>query len=327
MRFPPVLIKTCALFLLLNSAVIYLAYINGLRLLPLEFLFLLAGLLFESIRITRNVKIVAIITMVSYILSFASFIPFKNENNYIYQNHFEIWPYVFLFLFIIGGLVTWGNKTVTGLTEGITLIQSMAIIYYILTFENIFQIHLAFQIIILIFLLTSLLPFYHAFTNKNLSVSNRLMLSIYSSVIMLIFAIDNSIKVLSGVIANEGFNSFRILNAINYFLLGISVIYFIQNFLMLINYFLPEKGGYRGKAHLEKISLLNEKHIARYSDSQVKIIHSVFCVIISGLLFSINYVYKFVAPLTAIWCVFLLVPMLIHLIQGNKKRQPEQTAF
>lgn len=288
---------------------------------------MMGGVILESIRVTKDAKVVLIITFIAYLLSFAAFIPFKNEEYYSFSSHFEVWPFVFLFLFLIGGLTTWGNKTMTKLTEGITLIQSISILYYILTFEEIVNQHWIIKIIILLFIITTIFPLYHAFSYQTLSRRNRLLLSIYSSVIMLIFAIDNCSKVLSGNILDNTLNlNEQIINALNYFLLGISSIYLLQNFLMIINYFgafnliFPDSPS--KKKYKEEFLQLNEEHISRYSDEQVNILHSIYCLLFTVMIFATNYFFELVAPVTAIWIVFFTFPLLIKLIRHleNKKK-------
>ncbi len=325
MKLKPAIWIGAIVLLISNIFIIYWANRSGLQIYSLGIIILFAGLFFESIRVTKDWKLILAISITAYVLSFCSFIPKDDEATYFFASHFETWPYVFLLIYMIGSLAFWGNKTIAQLTEGITLLQSVAIIYYIVEIDELFNLHLIFKIIILLFILCSIFPIYNAFSYNKLTPGNRFYLSIYSSVIMLIFAIDNTYRVFLGKHFDEVNNiNEELLIAINYFLLGISSIYFLQNILLLLRFF-PGKNEFFNKAYFNSIGILRKDHIKRYSEEQVNILHSLLCILFAGSLFTINYYFQIVPKITAIWIVFFTFPLLIKLIRHleNKKAAGE----
>lgn len=322
MKLKPIIWIGASILLLTNIFIIYWANRSGLEIYSLGIIILFAGLLFESIRVTKDWKLIIAISITSYVLSFCAFIPGDDEATYHCASHFEIWPYIFLLIYMIGSLAFWGNKAIAQLTEGITLLQSIAIIYYIIEIDGLMTLPLIIKIIIILFILLAIFPIYNAFSYKELTPWKRFYLSIYSSIIMLIFAIDNTYRVFFGKHFDEVNNiNEELLIAINYFLLGISSIYFLQNLMLLFRFF-PGKNEFFNKAYFNSIDILRKEHIDRYSVDQVNIFHSLLCIVFAGSLFTINYYYQFVPKITSIWIVFFTFPLFIKLIISleNKKK-------
>lgn len=102
------------------------------RFIQLNFIALLIGLIFEFIRISMNWRLVLWASIGCYAFSFVAFFPYKNESPYIFEDHLENWPYIFLGLFIIVALFSQYSKTTQKLHEGLTLILSLSINYWII---------------------------------------------------------------------------------------------------------------------------------------------------------------------------------------------------
>ena len=264
---------------------------------PIALLALLAGLLFESFRIVGNWKIVILKFAISYMLSLILLI------------HPEYWTYFFMFIYSLFVIVFNNEKVVPKLTEGITLLQSLSMIYW-LADKGLFRIQAALTCIILsIFLLFALFSIVHALFYFPLNKSARLTLSIWSSVIMLIIAIDNIYQVHHQDTVEHLHNwSQGLFIVLQYFLLGVSAIYMMQNFILLY-IFLPDKHE-QNKTTWRKAKI---QHLRRYSDQQVKGSHAFFCMIYAVLLYGLNYIYGFLPPLTMIWLVFFTVAMFMQL--------------
>lgn len=99
---------------------------------------------------------------------------------------------------------------------------------------------------------------------------------------MLLFAIDNIYRVYQNEdIETSKYFSQGLYIGIQFFLLGVSSIYIIQNFIMLMG-FLPGKQSFFNSKYFNEIRELKNDHIERYSDQQVYILHSIICILITG---------------------------------------------
>lgn len=299
------------ILLMLSAGILYRLHISHKRLIPISILALMAGLFFESKRFTDSWKPIGLKALGAFVFSFLAFFPGKREHNYDFENHIQIWPYYFILIFILICIIVHGDKVIPKLTEGITLLQSIAVIYWVLdygfmTIDNWFL-----KVVLLIGLLYSLYSLFHAFTHSELSRKSRLRLSIWSSIIMLLFAVDNIYRVYQNEqIENAEDIPYKAYIVLQYFLLGISSIYIVQNFLM-ISGFLPGKGTFFNKEYYRDIKRLKDDHVKRYSDKQVSILYSFFCVLFTGTIFVLNSYFQILPRNMAIWIVFVFFPYVL----------------
>lgn len=300
--------------LLLLALTIYIGfrmYNSGRRLIPISVLALIVGALFESKRLTNKWLTVLFTGLGSFIFSFVAFLPGKRERIYNFESHIEIWPYTFILIFVILSIAFHGDKIIPKLTEGITLLQSIAVIYWVVDYGFVDTDSLFLKSLMFVGLLFSLYSIFHAFTYAVLSKTSRLTLSIWSSIIMLLFASDNIYRVYQNEqIENTAdlTNGFYI--GLQYFLLGISAIYIVQNFIMLTG-FLPGRGTFFNAQYFRDLKQLKSDHIKRYSGRQVSILHSLFCVFLTGAMFFLNYQYQILPRHVAIWTVFVIFPLIL----------------
>lgn len=306
------------LYLLGFFLIIFLIYIlfrisiSDRKLLSLSFIPLFLGLIYENKRLSTDWKVIALKAIGALILSFFAFLPGKKERNYDFENHIEIWPFTFLAIFVFISVIIHDKKVIPKLTEGVTLIQSISILYWmydlkIFAFENVFLI-----IFLTIPIVISIYSLLHAFTYIPLNRNTRLYLSIWSSIIMIIFATEHIFRVFNSPEIEETTIMNGLLITIQYFILGVSSMYILQNFFMLAEY-LPSKNRLYGKEHMKDIRTMNKTHIERYSDKQVMILDSIFCFIFCLTIYFINYKYQFVPRHTAIWIVFLTFPVILNI--------------
>ncbi len=290
--------------------VIFRTYQSQFSLLSIMTIPLILGIVFENRRLSSDWKTIIIKIIISLVLSIFAFLPGKRERNYSFENHIEMWPYFFIFFFVIASVIHHEKKIIPKLTEGITLLQSISIIYWIidigfLNFKNVFA-----YVLIAVGLIFCVVSFIHAFSYIKLTRNSRLFLSIWSSIIMIIFAIDHIYRVYSfdyfvdNNMVNNG------LNILQYFLLGVSLIYIFQNAFMLLTYF-PDKHNFYGKLHMKNIKEMNETHIKRYSQNQIKITDSFLALIITSGIYYWNYKYQILPRHTLIWLVFWIFPFVI----------------
>ncbi len=309
---------------LILSFTIYIGYrtsISNKQLIPISVIAIIAGVIFEGIRLSDKWYIVLLTALISFILSFLAFIPGKKEYFYNFENHIEMFPYYFIVLFALISIIFNGNKVIPKLTEGITLLQSIAVIYWVVDYGFIASTNVVLKIVMIIGLVFSLYTIFHAFTHSILTRTSRLTLSIWSSVIMFLFTTDNIYRVYQKEpIENASGISQGLYTGLQFFLLGVSCIYSIQNFIMLTG-FLPSKTTFFNKQYFRDLKELKNDHIKRYSDKQVSILHSFFCVLFTGIVFGLNYQFQLLPRNIAIWVVFFSFPIILFIydfLRGNK---------
>lgn len=283
----------------------------NVTLISIELLTLLAGLILESYRISKNWETLLLKIFTSFLLSFLAFAPGKHEYIYNFANHILIWPYYLIFFFALFTVIFNREKVTAKLTEGITLLLSISAVYWTIDygfveFDNFWEITL----------LTLLFPFtivtlLHAFTNIKLDKGSRLFLSIWSTIILVIIACDN-IKLVFG---NERITKYTYFTdgfsiGIQYFLLGISTVYIMQNFILLYG-FLPEKGTKYKYVLRENI----KRHVERYSEKQVLAKDSVICIIYSVFFYVLNYYTNLLPRNTMIWLVVFTFPIFLEILK------------
>ena len=105
------------------------------RLIPFSVGAIMLGLLFESWRINKNKHEVLGSFLVSFVISFVAFFPGKHERNYNFESHVTAWPYMLMVIFIILNIAILKEKIIPKLTEGITLLQSISIIYWVIDYH------------------------------------------------------------------------------------------------------------------------------------------------------------------------------------------------
>lgn len=298
---------------------IYLAYrasIYDKKLFSGSIIALFAGLLFESFRVSKSWKTIIFVFIAAYFFSLFSFLPGKHVDSYSFDCNLEVWPYSFIVFFAIFFAISHEDEMKVKLDEGITLLLSISLIYWIIDYSFNYQnwFTIIFLTLVIIFTAFSII---NALTKIELTRSVRLILSIWSTLIMFALAIDNIIKVFSNqdiesaIFLSQGLNI-----GLQYFFLGISAAYIIQNYLLLAA-FLPNKSG----DYIYDLKENMKVHIARYSNKQVFIGNSWFCILYAGIIFWLNYKYQVLPRNTMIWFVLLTFPLilrLIDLINGRK---------
>ncbi|KAF2508748.1 hypothetical protein EYY60_16645 [Flavobacterium zhairuonense] len=291
---------------------------DGVHLIPLHILALISGIIFESKRITKAWTTAAVIAIISFISTFGLGLYLyhispnsKFDLTQILNLSILAWPIVFFILYVVFSLLFNKRRIAPQLTEGITLILSISMIYWVIDnglvrFDNIIL-----RTFMIIVISLSLFSLYNAFSKAYLSDTKKLILSIWSSIIMFFFAIDNLHGFFyygSVVSTNELIQGTYI--AIQYFLLGVSSIYMIQNFMMLIGFLLSWKIFFYTK-YSDAISGLKNEHIDRYSDIQVSKSDSKFCLLFVSTIFFLNYYFEIVPRQFIIWLTFVTFPFLL----------------
>jgi hypothetical protein len=302
--------------------IIYLGYrvvSNEQRIITISMVALLAGVLYESLRVSEKKSLVAYIFIACLIFSLFAFLPTKHENIYKFEKHLAVWPYIFLILFISLSALLNSEKTIVKLGEGITLLQSISIIYWTFDYGFLNMGDWYIKPLIGIGLVFATFAIFNALTNFSLSPKTRFVLSIWSSIIMLLFGIDNTYRVYQNH-AIEMAQSIPqgLFMGLQFFLLGASSIYIVQNAMMLI-ILIPGKDTFFNEQYFKDLKEHSQAHIARYSDQQVFSGYAILCIAITGSIYWLNYTYHLLPRNMMIWSIFLLFPILVKFIAINSK--------
>ena len=306
----PVVIVLGILALLFTIYIIYRISTSERHFFANSLLPLFAGLLMESFRIADSWKNVVGGFVTAYAASLIAFLPGKREYDYNFENHIGFWPYFFLFMYLLFFAIFNKEKVTAKLTEGITLLLSVSFLYWLIDlqafrFNSIFLIVCA--ILSLPFIVFSVV---HSFTNIHLSNRQRLWLSIWSTIVVFVISIDNIYKVYNqGDIESSKYFSYNALLAVQYFFLGISAVYIMQNFILLAG-FLPQKNSNYKNDLKENIKL----HVERYSNQQVDIISALCCICYASSVYTLNYCYDILPRNTMIWLVIFSFPFVLFLL-------------
>ena len=300
----------------------YYVSFNERKIYTISLTALFCGLTIETYKITKNWKIVRFPLIGSYLIILFTILPFRSV--VIFEDLIKVFSYVLIFIFALFISFDNNEKTTSNLTEGVTLIQSLSLIYwitdfYLLNSENIF----AKIILIIALIITSsftIFSIYHALTYTKLSNTIRLTLSIWSTLIMITFSIINILSILQNDDINNSNYISQVLNIVlQYFLLGISVFYIVQNHNLIVN-FLPGKHDKLIKAISPELLIDNKtNHLERYAENQVKIEDSMFCILYAIILYGLNLILNFLPSLTLIWLVIFTFPVILNITKKISK--------
>lgn len=294
-------------FIIATVYLIQKANVSDRKILQLNFIALLLGLVFEYRRISEKWATVLWTALGAYVLSFFAFAKGKTQRVYIFEDHLEMWPYYFLGAFVLIAMAVQYTSVTKKLTEGITLLLTIAINYWIIANGYWDTSSIFVKFLIAINALLSIFAFYNAFSYSKLSNGVRLTLSLWSSVIALVLAVDNFLKLYKyRDIEHLPTFSDSALVFLQFFLLGISSIYITQNLTMVLAY-LP------GKKYLETVREMNDVHLKRFSNEQVYIVDAIIVLIISLTAFVLNYSFEFLPTNFMIWTTITLTPLLLFL--------------
>ncbi len=266
------------------------------------------GVTYENLRISKKWKYTLLKIFGSLILSLMIFIESENDKGFSFTESINIWSYIFIFLLVLTSVIYHKDRVIPKITEGIILLQSISFIYWIIDIyrSNIFN---KYTIIALV-LPFSIFSIFHALSYIKLSRNSKLTLSIWSSFIMLIFSIHTIIY----VVKNESYlqSDFEsiIYNYVTYFILGVSLVYMFKNFELFLGY-IPKRN--RGdKNYREIVTSLNEKHISRFSEIQVKRFDSVLAIVFLSTIYGFNLSFNLINAKMLIWICFICFPIILQ---------------
>jgi len=297
--------------------ILYVLYLL-IKLNQWNFFPLILGLIFQGKRLYGSWKPLIENFAIALGGSFFVFI-LTNKTTQVEEKIFLI-TYAFLLCFIFAFLAKFKKnriKIIPKLTEGVTFLHSIAVIYWLIDFSRDYIYAKIIYVFFVIIFLFSLFSIINAFTKYSLSKMNRFLLSLWSSIVMILFALDYIISVFkNGEISDALSSQEGIFVFVQYFLLGISGIYIAQNITMILG-FLPDKGESVFHSSRRR-KVLKMHHIERFSEKQVSVWYSSFCLVFSVFLFWFNYEFKITSRQSVIWIVFVSFPILIYCFEFVK---------
>jgi hypothetical protein len=305
LRFSAIVSFIIVILLIINTPNVYLS----LGMMPL-----ICGLAYEFKQLSQSWTKTFNALAWAQLGSLLCFLPGRSEHDYILGMHISSWPFAFCIFYIIMGIVMYNKQLVYKLGEGITMLQSLSFIYWMLdlkifTNSNYFLITLG-----SLGLIASSFSLFHSYTYTILNKNNRLLLSLWSSVIMIIFAVDNIYHVYKYSQINLSDDTNIILmNMAQYFLLGVSAIHIVRNIFMITD-FIPGRDTFFNKQYFEEVRELKKLHISRYSASQINIRQSIIISAFTIIFFGLNFYYHFVPRNFLIWSLFFLLPFALILL-------------
>lgn len=304
---------------------VYIGYNSDFLLSPsfsVSMAMLFAGLIVESLRLSGSWKSISLIFLGAYLFSLFTFLTIQNKSTYNIEILVDALPFMFIFYFTLIFAFIFKDKVTAKLTEGITLLHTIAIVYWILdsallTYQS-WWVYALLAVVCIFSIFSSI----NALTDLHLLENFRLILSMWSSVIMMVFAVDNIIDVFNQPDLNATLDNTQMIDiGVKYFLLGVSSLYIMQNYLLLIAFIPGKKDKYfsdseRISAAARELEQSRQDHLSRYSENQVPFSLAVLCFLYAFSIFGINYFYSIVSKQSAIWLVFFSFPLIIS---GLKK--------
>ena len=277
------------------------------KIFQLNFIALLVGLTFEYKRIVEKWTTVLWTAFAAFLFSFFAFKRDKGETVYILVDHLENWPYFFLGFFVFFATIVYFGEGTKKITEGITLLITVSINYWILSNGYWHSEYVAIKVLIILNFLFTGFSIFNSLSYKTLGKGTRLLLSIWTAIITLVLSFDNILKLykIRDIEHLPNFSS-SIIAFLQFFFLGISSIYIAQN-IAFIGAYLP------GKGFIQNVRDINQEHLKRYSDEQVYIADSIIVIIITLTGYTFNYFFNFLPVNFMIWLNITLTPVLLFL--------------
>jgi len=285
---------------------------------PYEFFVVTGGLIFQYKQLINEWEKVIYTSLAALGLSFIAFIPGRNETVYDFKEHFEFWLIVYIVAFAIVALQNkkFREMTVPTVSEGTVLLQSLAIIYWLLDMEINPRQHVFVFITFLLSIPFVIFSLYHAFSYSPLTRPVKVSLSIWSAFITIVFVFDYLLDLLHIRPQWNLSNEPDWLHFFKFFLLGMAVIYMVHAFVLLYDLIVSSDRRWVYSSAKDVV----EMHARRFSGRQLPKNSAVLISIMTISFFVWNYYSHTFPANTAIWLVFILIPALTELARLIKKK-------
>lgn len=262
---------------------------------------IMLGLVFESLRLSKNAKHTFKELLLGYLFSFIVFIPLSSTGFDI-EKRIATWPAIFIMSYTLTTMFVFKDQVVAKANITTTAVLSLAAIYW--SIENNFfnDDYLPFIAIAVLSVLAAAFTFFFALNSKPLTQRKRILLSSWTALIMIVLAIDFAL----GIYLDTKYltlNTWRekIYDFGQYFVLGMALVYILQNIYLLYEFVSPEKSP--NDQHVHRII---QTHLKRYPSQKPKNWYLLMLTICISAFFVLNHQFKLISPYTAIWLVFIV---------------------
>lgn len=294
---------------LFSVYLIYYAIRSDQQFIPFSMFALIAGLIYESYRITKSYEQILIYSLISYVISLLAFLPDKNEISYSFDTHFKIWIFFYLFTYLLIFIFQHDKKTTATIGEGTSFLFYMAFVYWLYEHHLLNVDHLLIQILTALILVYSFFAMIHAFSTIPHRAMSRFVLSVATSIVIFTLCLNHIFQLYAqGDLSLERTLSQNLILCIQHFLLGTSAIYLFQNMMLLLA-FLPNKYS---SSYIQDLKDTAQNHIDRFSESHISLIQAFICFGISIMAYTLNIFLKVLHPNTIIWLVIFICPMIVQ---------------
>lgn len=276
---------------------------------PISMVVLIIGMFVEHRLIAEDWRSVLALAVGACILGFV--FQFIGGGSFTLERTFQRWSYWFIGFFLLIAVLSYSEKLITRIDEGMTLLLTLALVYWAFD-HDLFDSPRPWLLGILVIAgLFSTFAFLNAFLPFTLSGGNRLLLSMWNSAVMLFLSCDNIRCTLRlGDIEAMSEWSSVLPVTVSYFLLGVSSIYMAHELILLVG-FLPWQGSFFNRAYFRRLRELNQVHIERYSEEQLPFMRALLCVSFAFAFFWMNMEQGWMRSNMAIWTVFLIFPWVL----------------
>lgn len=274
----------------------------------LELSLFFAGCSWELYRVTGAVR--RVVTYVGGALLSSAlflFIAEKNDRSLTLDEMLYFWPFAFALAFFVIVLATFQREYTVRLRETDTMLHTIAAWYLLIEFSA-----FPFWLVLgaLFFLPFSAHSLWHAYSLTSLSKRDRLWLSLWSTLVMLVLGSVYLVGIFQRPLEEAFLQSSDALvisyRALEWYLCGVAAAYIAQNFAMVFGY-LPGKHRFFNAAYFRDIKELSELHTGRYEETQGCKRRALAVSLVSIVALSLNSWLNIMNPFMAIWVLFALM--------------------
>lgn len=267
-----------------------------------------AGCSWELYRITHSMS--RVLKYVGGALLLSVFITLwieKNDRPLPLDEALFVWPFIFAVSFFLIVLATFQREYTVQLREGDTMLHTIAAWYLLVEFSS--------NPLWLFLCALFLLPFsahslWHAYSHMPLTASDRLWLSVWSTMVMLVLGTVYLIGIFQKPLGEAFVDSHNALGisyrALEWFLCGVAGAYIAQNFAMVLGY-LPSRNRFFNATYYREIKELSALHTERYESTQACKHRALLVSLTSITALALNSWFNLMNPFMAIWVLFALM--------------------
>lgn len=262
---------------------------------------MMLGLVFESLRLSKNTKHTFKELLLGYLFSFIIFIPLSSDG-YNLAGRIATWPAIFIMSYSLTAMLVFKDQVIAKANITKTAVLSIAALYLCIEYNYFHDDYLPFIAMAIVSVIAAALTFFLALSPKPLTQRQRLLLSSWTALIMIILAIDFAL----GIYLDTRYlllNTWKekIYDFGQYFVLGMALVYILQNIYLIYEFVSPEKSA--NDQHVHRII---QTHLKRYPSQKPNISYLLLICISVTAFFVANHWFNFISCYTAIWIAFIV---------------------